>query len=113
MVKHWDMLPREMWMPHPRNTQGQAGWDFEQPDLLGAALDHCRVGLDHLGRSLQVQTILWFHNLIFHLLLSSGSIATFEIQTLLGLQVLCWMCPLPASLAAITHHSEQVTPPFP
>ena len=48
VVRHWSRLPR-YGCPLPGSVQGQAGWGFEQPDLVKDVPAHDRrVGLDDL-----------------------------------------------------------------
>ena len=34
LVRPWHSCPEELWMPHPKGIQGQAGWGPGQPDLV-------------------------------------------------------------------------------
>jgi len=52
VMRHWNRLPKELCLI-PGNVQGQIGWGFGQPSLVGG-VPACRrgIGLDHLKRSL-------------------------------------------------------------
>jgi len=55
VVSHWNRLPRETGCPITGSIQGQAGCDFEQPNLVKDARG---VELGDLQRSLPTQTVL-------------------------------------------------------
>jgi len=49
VVRHWNRLPRRLWVPLPGSTQGQAGWGCEQPGLEGGVPAYSRgLGLGDL-----------------------------------------------------------------
>ena len=70
VMKHWNRLLREaMDASSPGSAQGQAGWSFEQKDLVEHVPAHCKV----VGttRSLPAQTVLCFCDFIGKILLQN------------------------------------------
>jgi len=49
VVRHWNRLPTELWIPLPGNVQGWVEWGIEQP-ALGEGVPACcsRLELDDL-----------------------------------------------------------------